>query len=324
MAWRKRLCNPTVAGDVTAGHSRHPPLIGASPRNLCFSKKGILGYVRRQLSEICKIPLTIVLPLHLRIRIVAMPAREELKAQANDRVSRERLLAIVGATILRLLFLTLRLDLEDRAGLSKNVPKSPVIICFWHNRILGITLTFLRHYPKKSRKGVTVLTSASRDGEVLAQFVGQFGMGAVRGSSSRRGSRALLELVDTVENGRDIAITPDGPRGPRYSFGPGAISLAQLTATPIVPMHARFSRYFALKSWDGFIIPLPFSKISVIVDDPIPVPRELSDEEFEALRLRVETLLREQAVSSTNRRGTDGESRSVQQELGGEAMGKAS
>jgi lysophospholipid acyltransferase (LPLAT)-like uncharacterized protein len=183
----------------------------------------------------------------------------------------------------------------DRAGLSKNVPRSPVIICFWHNRILGITLTFIRRYPGIARKGVTVLTSASRDGEVLAQLVAQFGMGAVRGSSSRRGSRALREVVVQVESGRDIAITPDGPRGPRYSLGSGAISLAQLTAMPIVPMHAKFSRCFRLKSWDGFIIPLPFSKIRVTVDDSICVPRELNNEQFEAMRSRVETLLRNEA-----------------------------
>jgi lysophospholipid acyltransferase (LPLAT)-like uncharacterized protein len=209
--------------------------------------------------------------------------------------SSERFLAIFGSKILRLLFLTLRLEFEDRAGLFKNVPKSPVIICFWHNRILGITLTFIRHYPGNARKGVTVLTSASRDGEVLAQLVAQFGMGAVRGSSSRRGSRALRELVAQDESGRDIAITPDGPRGPRYSLGSGAISLAQLTATSIVPMHAKFSRCFRMKSWDGFIVPLPFSKVRVTVDDSISVPRELSNEQFEAMRSRVETLLRNEA-----------------------------
>jgi lysophospholipid acyltransferase (LPLAT)-like uncharacterized protein len=214
---------------------------------------------------------------------------------ALGRSGRERFLAILGSKILRLLFLTLRLELDDRAGLSKNFPRSPVIFCFWHNRILGITLTFIRHYPGKARKGVTVLTSASRDGEVLAQLVGEFGMSAVRGSSSRRGSRALLELVDQVENGSDIAITPDGPRGPRYLLGPGVVSLAQLTATPIVPMHAKFSRCFRLKSWDGFIIPLPFSKVWVTVDDYIRVPRELSDEDFEAVRSRVQTLLRNEA-----------------------------
>jgi hypothetical protein len=107
-------------------------------------------------------------------------------------------------------------------------------------------------------------------------------MGAVRGSSSRRGSRALRELVAQVESGRDIAITPDGPRGPRYSLGSGAISLAQLTATSIVPMHAKFSRCFRMKSWDGFIVPLPFSKVRITVDDSISVPRELSNEQFEA------------------------------------------
>jgi lysophospholipid acyltransferase (LPLAT)-like uncharacterized protein len=210
-------------------------------------------------------------------------------------VTRERLLAILGSKIARLLFLTLRLEFEDRTGFTKNVLRSPVIMCFWHNRILGITLAFIRHYPGKTRKGVNVLTSASRDGEILAQIVGQFGMGAVRGSSSRRGSRALRELVDLAESGCDIAITPDGPRGPRYSFGPGAISLAQLTAAPISPVHAKFSRCFRMKTWDGFIIPLPFSKVSVTVDNPIRVPRELSNEEFEAVRSRVEILLRDEA-----------------------------
>ena len=210
-------------------------------------------------------------------------------------MTRERLLAIIGSTILRLLFLTLRLDFEDRTGFTKNILKSPVIMCFWHNRILGITLAFLRHYPGKTRKGVNVLTSASRDGEILAQLVGQFGMDAVRGSSSRRGSRALRELIDLIENGGDIAITPDGPRGPRYSLGPGAISLAQLTAAPIAPVHAKFTRCLRMKTWDGFIIPLPFSKVSVTVDDPIHVPRELNDEEFEAARSRVENLLRNEA-----------------------------
>lgn len=210
-------------------------------------------------------------------------------------MSRERFLATLGATGLRLLFSTLRLRVGDQAGLSSNSPNAPVIICFWHNRILGITLAFLRKYPHALRKGVTVLTSASRDGEILAQFVRQFGMGAVRGSSSRRGSRAMLELVDLVENGHDVAITPDGPRGPRYSFGPGAISLAQLTGSAIIPMHARFSRCFRVKTWDGFIIPLPFSQVSVTVDGPIYLPRKLDDTEFEKLRSKVENLLRNEA-----------------------------
>ena len=210
-------------------------------------------------------------------------------------MTRERLLAIVGTTILRVLLATVRLRFEDRSEFTKNGIKEPVIICFWHNRILGITLAFLKHYPHRLRKGVNVLTSASRDGEILADVMRRLGMAAVRGSSSRRGSRAMRELIVLIENGHDVAITPDGPRGPRYSFGPGAISLAQLTGCPLTPAHAKFSRSFRMKTWDGFIIPLPFSEIFVKVDPPIYVPRKLEEEEFESTRTRVEALLRNEA-----------------------------
>jgi hypothetical protein len=171
---------------------------------------------------------------------------------------------------------------------------SPVIVCFWHNRILGITFAFDRIYPKK-RAGVTVLTSPSKDGEILAQLVGAFGMKAVRGSSSRRGSRALLELVKLIRSGRDIAITPDGPRGPRYSLGPGIILLAQTTGTRIVPAHASFSRCVRMKTWDGFIIPLPFSKVSVTIGEALAIPAELTAEEFETKRQNLEDLLQHAA-----------------------------
>jgi lysophospholipid acyltransferase (LPLAT)-like uncharacterized protein len=209
-------------------------------------------------------------------------------------MTRERLLALTGATILKTLFLTLRLRIEDRCGVLKEDAGSPVIVCFWHNRILGITFAFDRIYPKK-RAGVTVLTSPSKDGEILAQLVGAFGMKAVRGSSSRRGSRALLELVKLIRSGRDIAITPDGPRGPRYSLGPGIILLAQTTGTRIVPAHASFSRCVRMKTWDGFIIPLPFSKVSVTIGEALAIPAELTVEEFEAKRKNLEDLLKHAA-----------------------------
>jgi lysophospholipid acyltransferase (LPLAT)-like uncharacterized protein len=209
-------------------------------------------------------------------------------------MTRERLLALTGATILKTLFLTLRLRIEDRSGVLKEDAGSPVIVCFWHNRILGITFAFDRIYPKK-RAGVTVLTSPSKDGEILAQLVGAFGMKAVRGSSSRRGSRALLELVKLIRSGRDIAITPDGPRGPRYSLGPGIILLAQTTGARIVPAHASFSRCVRMKTWDGFIIPLPFSKVSVTIDEALAIPAELTAEEFEAKRKNLEDLLKHAA-----------------------------
>ena len=210
-------------------------------------------------------------------------------------MNREKLLGTLGCVLLRLLFSTIRLRFEDRIGFTTGQYKKPVIMCFWHNRILGITLCFLRSYPHGHRAGVTVLTSPSRDGEIIAQVAHGLGMGAARGSTSRRGSRALLELVRLVEASGDIAITPDGPRGPRYHLGPGAILLAQTTGAVLAPVHATFSRALRMKTWDGFIIPLPFSTVSVTVDQMIPVPRHLDKTEFEILRTRVETLLRHEA-----------------------------
>jgi lysophospholipid acyltransferase (LPLAT)-like uncharacterized protein len=209
-------------------------------------------------------------------------------------MTRERLLALVGATILRALFLTLRLRIEDRSGILSDSGKSPFIVCFWHNRILGITYAFDRIYPRH-RSGVTVLTSPSKDGEILAQLVAVFGMGSVRGSSSRRGSRALLELVRLIRDGRDIAVTPDGPRGPRYSLGPGIVLLAQSTGARIIPVHAKFSRCLRMKTWDGFIIPLPFSEVSVTIDGALQIPGELTGEEFEEKRKNLEDILKHAA-----------------------------
>ena len=210
-------------------------------------------------------------------------------------MNRERILAFIGSSILKALFLTIRLRLDDQGGITRDAFAEPVLLCFWHNRILGITCAFHRFYPKELRHGVTVLTSPSKDGEILSQFVAAFGMGSVRGSSSRRGSRALLELVRIIRDGGDIAITPDGPRGPRYSLGPGVILLAQTTGTPILPMHARFSRAIRMKTWDGFIIPLPFSTISVTVGDRINIPKSLNEEEFEQARKNLEDTLKNAA-----------------------------
>ena len=209
-------------------------------------------------------------------------------------MTRESFLGNLGALILRLLFLTVRLRVTDHFGIIANAYTRPIIICFWHNRILGITLAFLRKYPR-DRGGVTVLTSPSKDGAILSHAMGALGMGSVRGSSSRRGAQALLELVTLIENGRDIAITPDGPRGPRYKFGPGAIMLAQKTGAPLVAVHAKYSWCKRLKSWDGFIIPLPFSTISITICEKLTVPPDIPEEEFEKWRLKLETLLKNEA-----------------------------
>jgi lysophospholipid acyltransferase (LPLAT)-like uncharacterized protein len=209
-------------------------------------------------------------------------------------MTRERLLAIVGSLIARAVFATLRLRVVDRAGLLKESPGSPIIFTFWHNRILAITVAHMRIYPR-TRKGVAVLTSPSRDGEILAQLMARFDMGAIRGSSSRRGSRALLECVDWLNSGGDLAVTPDGPKGPRYVLGPGLILLAQKTGARILPMHVKFSNAKRIDSWDGFRIPLPFSRVDITMGPYETIPPTPTGEAFEAERLRIETLLKNEA-----------------------------
>jgi lysophospholipid acyltransferase (LPLAT)-like uncharacterized protein len=209
-------------------------------------------------------------------------------------MNRELLLALIGSGITRLLFATLRLRVVDHAGYFETPPDFPIIFTFWHNRILAITLAHLRHY-QRDRKGVHVLTSPSRDGEILAQLMARFRMGAIRGSSSRRGSRAIMECVDWLKSGGDLAVTPDGPKGPRYTLSPGLVLLAQTTGARILPMHAHFSRALEIKSWDGFRIPLPFSRVDVTLATYETIPPTPTPEAFEAERRRIETLLRNEA-----------------------------
>jgi lysophospholipid acyltransferase (LPLAT)-like uncharacterized protein len=210
-------------------------------------------------------------------------------------VTREVLLSHIGSALARALFLTLRVHIHDEAGFLARSPDFPVIFTFWHNRILAITTAHQRCYPFHLRKGVSVLTSPSRDGEILAQLMARFRMGAIRGSSSRRGSRALRECAAWLESGADLAVTPDGPKGPRYSLGPGLILLAQTTGARILPMHVKFSRAFEVKSWDGFRIPWPFSRLDVTVGAYEQIPPTPTPEAFEAERARIETLLKNEA-----------------------------
>ncbi len=141
------------------------------------------------------------------------------------------------------------------------------------------------------RKGA-VLTSASHDGAGLAAVAKVMGLEAIRGSSSRRGSAALREMVRAVDRGLDICVTPDGPRGPRYQLSPGLIKLAQMTGSPVMAVHIHFGYALRLKTWDRFVLPLPFSKLTIIFDELLDVPRQMDEHAFEAKRVEVENLMR--------------------------------
>jgi lysophospholipid acyltransferase (LPLAT)-like uncharacterized protein len=208
-------------------------------------------------------------------------------------MTRETFLAALAARVARMLFKTLRLSIVDHDGFLSNPLAAPSIITFWHNRIPAIAVGFLRKYHHRHRKGVVVLTSPSKDGDILSGVMARLGMGSVRGSSSRRGSTALRELSAKLEEGYDLAVTPDGPRGPKYCLGPGVIFLAQKTGAPILPLHARYHYAFRLKTWDSFSIPFPFSRVDIILDPSITIDPSLSDLEPE--RLKLEQLLKTNA-----------------------------
>jgi lysophospholipid acyltransferase (LPLAT)-like uncharacterized protein len=158
---------------------------------------------------------------------------------------------------------------------------------------MKIYLAFGKH---RSKAGLAGLISASRDGAFLAAILQRFGVRPVRGSSSRRGPQALLELTTWAERGYDLAITPDGPRGPCYVVQDGAMSLAQITSLPIVPVSYSLKWKIQVKSWDRFQIPLPFSICDVTAGKVFRIPREASDAERDLLRQEFEAELR--AVSS--------------------------
>jgi lysophospholipid acyltransferase (LPLAT)-like uncharacterized protein len=192
----------------------------------------------------------------------------------------------LGFLVERVLTSTLRYRWKDDSGLLGAPAFPPVIFCIWHNR-LAISMVVHRRYPRK----LAALVSASRDGALLSSVLSRFGVGAVRGSSSRRGAQALLELKHRAEAGYDLAITPDGPRGPRYIVQDGVISLAQVTGLAIVPVTCNLSRKLTVRSWDGFQVPLPFSRCEITLHHPMLVPPTASAEVREQLRSGLERIM---------------------------------
>jgi len=187
---------------------------------------------------------------------------------------------------------TLRWRIEDPSGLLANTPQRSCIFAFWHNRIFLLPYLFRKHWHSRQRDRVAVLVSASKDGEKLTRVLSKFNLICVRGSSSRRGKEALREMTHLVNEGYDAGITPDGPRGPKYHCQEGVISLAQLTQAPIIPVSWDVSWKITAKSWDGFMVPLPFARATVRIGAPIMVREDAGDEQHEKKRLELENVLR--------------------------------
>ena len=197
-------------------------------------------------------------------------------------------LIAVGFRLLQLWARTLRYEIDDRAGMIGTPVSENFIGALWHNRLLIFPFVLRRFFVH--RHGAALI-SASRDGELLADAIKRFGFDVVRGSSSRLGASAILQLEGVLASGRDVVITPDGPRGPAYELGPGVIFLAQKSGTAVVPINMEYSSCWRIKSWDRFIVPRPFARVRVIIGAPYRVRSTSTDDEFEAERLRLQNAM---------------------------------
>lgn len=192
---------------------------------------------------------------------------------------RYSLAGVLGQGLLGSLFLTVRFQKFGEEHLRPfRVAGKPVIFVFWHGRLLPLV-----HVHRHQR--AVVLVSEHGDGEYIARIVRRFGFGTVRGSSTRGGVKGLRGLVRAARRGYDLAITPDGPRGPNRELKPGALTVAQMTGSPLIPVAVGASSAWRADSWDGFMVPKPFAKVSVAYGAPCHVERRAGHEETErALR----------------------------------------
>lgn len=180
---------------------------------------------------------------------------------------------------------TLRFRLEDTMSAEMAAEDTAILGILWHNRLFFAREAFRRYRPGHT---LAPLVSASKDGAWLDAFFSAMGMHPIRGSSSWRGSQAIREIVRASRNGRDIGITPDGPRGPRYECKKGAAAVGCLIKRPIYVLGFECRRAFRLPSWDAFMIPYPFAKVIFRVerlDDPLRTSDRRHDTDTLALKI---------------------------------------
>ena len=196
-----------------------------------------------------------------------------------------RLISMVGYRLVATLGTTLRWKTEGLEHFDAIVRSGrQPIMAFWHGRILPATYYF-------RRRGIVVITSENFDGEWIARIIERFGFGTARGSSSRGGLKAMLQLVRDMERGKPAGFTLDGPRGPARVAQPGAIWLARVTGNPVLPFHLEASSHWTANSWDRTQIPKPFSTVALVVGEPVEVPTDATDEQLESAREELERRL---------------------------------
>ncbi len=202
----------------------------------------------------------------------------------NDRLRRG--LCWLGAQYIRLVHATTRWTVvDDAAPRALWDAGKPFILCFWHGRILMMPYSWRRDRP------IHMLISSHPDGQLIAKTVAHFGIATVAGSSTRGGAQGMRRLIRLLKAGDSVGITPDGPRGPRMRASSGAVVLARLSGTPLVPCSYSVSRRKLARSWDRFVIALPFGRGAIVWGAPIPVAADANEAAMERARQALEDSL---------------------------------
>jgi lysophospholipid acyltransferase (LPLAT)-like uncharacterized protein len=163
-----------------------------------------------------------------------------------------------------------------QSGVDEILGKKQCIVALWHNRTF--VPCYVYRYCVKHEVPMSMLTRASKDGALLSTVAEDYGMRTVRGSSNRRGVAGFRDMLRELKEGYCMCITPDGPKGPRYKSHAGVIRLASVSGLPILPMCIDVPRCWRIsKAWDGFVIPIPFSRITLVAREPLYVPADLDE-----------------------------------------------
>ena len=198
---------------------------------------------------------------------------------------KKRILLFLGEylilALLWLIYLTCKKNFNDN-----ELPKYPCEVLFWHNRLGFMAFSYKQYWKKRGRDG-KVIISDHKDGELITRIVSHFGIGAVRGSSTKGAVKALKGAFSEINNGIDIIITPDGPKGPIYSVADGAVVIAQKKDLEIYALTYEADRYWEFNSWDKMRLPKPFSRVNFILSKPFKV----NDMELDAAKEKIKNEL---------------------------------
>lgn len=199
---------------------------------------------------------------------------------------KDRILLFVLPRLFKLLLtaimLTCRVRFINREIIDeRRNQQQPFILSFWHDNVITGLWCF-------KHRNINIMISKSKDGQFIANCAKQFGFGSVAGSTSSGAARATRQMLKLLKQKQAVAITPDGPRGPRYKLQPGVLWIAALSKQPLIPFHIECSRQWQFNSWDRIKLPKPFSKVYVHIGAPYNVDRVLLDQEPETVIHEVE------------------------------------